>query len=324
MLRNLLSNAIKFTPIDGRVDVRVYVSEHKLHVEVRDNGVGISPENQQRLFNKIIQFNAKAQQAGGGTGLGLWICKRIIDMHGGAMGMKSDGEGHGSTFYFSLHINERGCNRSEVEQATGDNYCDDEAVVNIPSIRESEDRSSRFFSERHRGVLPAGLKANSVHPMPEHFQISSTNLKREELVSLKSLNVLVVDDSGLNRKMMVQRMRLEGCCAHEADDGDAALEAIHNSFRDGKCKYDIITMDNVKFIFIRFIVDSYSIFSISGNATNARYRGSAADPTARLQWSHHRRYRKRTSGGREGFHRPWSRCGDTKALRHRRFQALRL
>ena len=305
------------------MEVRIYVSERKLHVEVRDNGVGISAENQQRLFNKIVQFNAKAQQAGGGTGLGLWICKKIIDMHGGAIGMRSEGEGHGSTFFFSLHVREIDPSRRDAEISNRNKCAEDEAVIHIPSIHESEDHSStRLFSQRHRGFVVPGFGGGSVHPMPEHHNSSSPNLKREETMSLKSLKVLVVDDSGLNRKMMVQRMRLEGCCAHEADDGDAALEVIHNSFRDGKCKYDVITMDNVRCTFYSSIKIMLIISLAAGNASYARYRGGAADSAAGIQRSHHRSHGERSAGGREGLHRPRSRCGDSEALRHRRLQTV--
>ena len=90
VLRNLLSNALKFTPLDGTVLVKCYTSEEdefedgleetagrrrkkEFVVEVIDSGAGISLENQKKLFNRVIQFHANVQQAGGGSGLGLWI-----------------------------------------------------------------------------------------------------------------------------------------------------------------------------------------------------------------------------------------------------------
>jgi len=84
VVRNLLNNAFKFTPECGTV--RMVVSKVNRDIEglsrqsfvclqVIDSGVGISKENQQKLFGKYVQFNAAKLQKGGGSGLGLWICK---------------------------------------------------------------------------------------------------------------------------------------------------------------------------------------------------------------------------------------------------------
>ena len=82
--RNLLTNALKFTPEQG--SIRMVVSKVTknvaglppqlfLRLEVIDSGAGISKENQKKLFGQYVQFNANALQKGGGSGLGLWICK---------------------------------------------------------------------------------------------------------------------------------------------------------------------------------------------------------------------------------------------------------
>ena len=73
-------------------------------VEVKDSGTGLSAENQLQLFDNVVQFHANAQQGGGGSGLGLWISKKILDLHGGEIGVCSLGEGLGSMFYFSIPL----------------------------------------------------------------------------------------------------------------------------------------------------------------------------------------------------------------------------
>ena len=98
MIRNLVSNAIKFTPADGRVTCRAYRDADFVVVEVSDTGCGLSEANIQRLFREVVQFHAKATQDGGGSGLGLWISKKIIDLHDGSICAISEGEGRGSTF----------------------------------------------------------------------------------------------------------------------------------------------------------------------------------------------------------------------------------
>ena len=102
VLRNILSNALKFTPAEGSVVVKIDFKDENLVVHVIDSGFGISFENQKRLFCEVIQFHAKAHQAGGGSGLGMWISKKIVDMHGGSISVFSEGEGRGATFSFTL------------------------------------------------------------------------------------------------------------------------------------------------------------------------------------------------------------------------------
>ena len=73
-----------------------------LVIEIQDSGVGMTSENQSVLFNEFFQFNPEKLQAGGGSGLGLWISKSIVDMHGGRINLYSEGEGKGSTFRLEI------------------------------------------------------------------------------------------------------------------------------------------------------------------------------------------------------------------------------
>ena len=74
----------------------------KLIVSVTDTGAGISPQNQDRLFKEIVQFNPEKLQSGGGSGLGLWISGGIINLHDGEISVYSEGEGMGSSFTLEL------------------------------------------------------------------------------------------------------------------------------------------------------------------------------------------------------------------------------
>jgi len=73
-------------------------------VDIIDTGVGISPENQKKVFGEFIQFNRNKLQAGNGSGLGLWISRKIVLQHGGELNFFSEGEGFGTTFYVELPI----------------------------------------------------------------------------------------------------------------------------------------------------------------------------------------------------------------------------
>ena len=105
ILTNLLSNAIKFTERGGvtlnvtrRAETR---NQHELRFEVRDTGVGIAPEIAARLFRPFSQADASTTRTYGGTGLGLVICKRIVDLMGGQIGVESD-HARGSLFWFQI------------------------------------------------------------------------------------------------------------------------------------------------------------------------------------------------------------------------------
>ena len=104
---NLVNNAVKFTA-RGRVTLRVSAMNETITVEVSDTGLGILPEEQSVVFDEFRQSERTTALGYGGLGLGLSICKRLIELHGGTIGVHSSGEeGAGSTFYFTLPILEQ-------------------------------------------------------------------------------------------------------------------------------------------------------------------------------------------------------------------------
>jgi len=100
VLLNLLSNASKFTDA-GEIGVGARSDDHEVVVWVRDSGIGITPEDQPRIFGEFEQVEHEESKQRGGTGLGLSICRWLIHMHGGRMWVDST-FGKGSTFYFAL------------------------------------------------------------------------------------------------------------------------------------------------------------------------------------------------------------------------------
>ncbi|HEY9898715.1 MAG TPA: ATP-binding protein [Pantanalinema sp.] len=101
VLLNLVGNAIKFTPVRGRIDLRVWREPDRVVCEVADTGIGIGPEDHDRLFEPFVQL--KAGQEKRGTGLGLGICKALVEAHGGTIGVEST-LGSGSRFWFALPL----------------------------------------------------------------------------------------------------------------------------------------------------------------------------------------------------------------------------
>jgi signal transduction histidine kinase/DNA-binding response OmpR family regulator len=99
---NLINNAIKYTE-RGRVSLRLETKPDSVTVKVSDTGLGILPEEQQKIFDEFYQSERSVTLGYGGLGLGLAISKRLIEMHGGTIGVLSSGKrGDGSTFYFTL------------------------------------------------------------------------------------------------------------------------------------------------------------------------------------------------------------------------------
>jgi signal transduction histidine kinase len=102
VLLNLLSNALKFTPEGGKIDVRAAVNDGVVEISVTDTGIGISPEDQEAVFEEFRQVGTASKKVEG-TGLGLAISRKFIELHGGKIWVTSQ-VGTGSTFAFTLPL----------------------------------------------------------------------------------------------------------------------------------------------------------------------------------------------------------------------------
>lgn len=100
---NLVSNAAKFTHKGGLIEVTVYDMDTHVKISVKDNGIGISAENQKIIFDRFNQIIDKTSEQKGGSGLGLTITKQIINLHGGEITVKSE-IGKGSEFIITLPV----------------------------------------------------------------------------------------------------------------------------------------------------------------------------------------------------------------------------
>ena len=101
LLANLIGNSCKYTPSGGTITVAARVAGHYLRIDVSDTGVGISPEDQTRLFTKFFRVDNALTRRTPGSGLGLFIARHLAEAHGGTIGIESD-PGKGSTFSISL------------------------------------------------------------------------------------------------------------------------------------------------------------------------------------------------------------------------------
>ncbi len=105
LLQNLISNALKYHEENQPplVQVRAIVGKNVFRVEVQDCGIGIEPTQIERLFKVFSRLHARTRFEG--TGVGLALCRKIVEQHGGTIGVESEGEGFGCTFWFELPCN---------------------------------------------------------------------------------------------------------------------------------------------------------------------------------------------------------------------------
>jgi two-component system CheB/CheR fusion protein len=104
ILYNLLSNAAKFTPEGGKIGLQAKKSDSKIEVVVWDSGVGIAPENMEKIFEGFFRVDTPYSRVTEGTGLGLPLSKNLVELHGGKFSVESEGLGKGTLVRFTLPI----------------------------------------------------------------------------------------------------------------------------------------------------------------------------------------------------------------------------
>jgi signal transduction histidine kinase len=103
VLTNLIANAIKFSPAGGPIEIAVAHARRRLRFTVADRGPGIAPADRERIFEPFVQLDGGATRARGGAGLGLAICRGLVEAHGGTIGVEP-GVAGGSVFWFELPV----------------------------------------------------------------------------------------------------------------------------------------------------------------------------------------------------------------------------
>ncbi|MCL2814150.1 MAG: response regulator [Oscillospiraceae bacterium] len=137
IITNLLGNAVKFTPPEGIIRVNTYFLGEEngvcgIKIAVKDTGIGISPEQQAKLFKSFQQAESSTSRKFGGTGLGLAISKSIVEMMGGEIGVESE-VGKGSSFIFTIQV-KRGEKKNYTHYEHGNNW----ENVNILAVDDDE------------------------------------------------------------------------------------------------------------------------------------------------------------------------------------------
>jgi len=233
VLRNLMSNSLKFTKEKGVVSVLAEYLPNGLpqavipqasslllddpragavRITVKDDGAGLSPAQVGDICKEGVQFNANTLQAGGGSGLGLFIGKGIAEQHGGTMRVSSEGLGKGATFVIELPLFE---------------------VQGLPVLQDPLSGSLSRSSNRARSLSMGILEEDSADE------------REDEVGSLQvpvTKHLLVVDDASSNRKLLVRILTLKGYVCREAADGQQALDVYQQMCADD-CAPCAVLMD---------------------------------------------------------------------------------
>jgi PAS domain S-box-containing protein len=210
ILLNLVGNAVKFTERGG-VSVRVALDEEeagdglRLRFAVRDTGIGMDPEQQSRLFSAFNQADASTTRRFGGTGLGLAICRRLAELMGGDISVRST-PGAGSEFVATLPFG--------VAEA--------DAPVEHPALQ----------TVAAQGWMMPETPALQEPP-------AATAPEQQDAPRLQGLRLLLVEDHPLNQLVARGMLEHAGASVEVAENGQLAVDRL----RDHAADYDIVLMD---------------------------------------------------------------------------------
>ncbi len=194
ILINLLGNALKFTE-KGTVLLRIVPEGRRLRFEVRDTGIGIAEKDISTLFQPFTQVDSSSTRRYGGSGLGLSICARLVELMGGTIGVSSQ-PGKGATFWFTV------------------------ALKLLQAQAPAETELSTSAQGKAAGIEPVSVQGGQ----EEQGSLAGTGQKRPQTVQGQPA-VLVVDDDAANRFLMREVLQQGGLEVVCAEGGAEALAA---------------------------------------------------------------------------------------------------
>jgi len=249
-------------------------AQASLEIVVTDSGAGINEEDQRRMFNEIVQFNPELLQKGGGSGLGLYISKRIMDAHGGSIRVFSEGLGKGSSLHISIPMQRQPSESPLYLASPGLSSNHTAAPLHAPRRDTTSPPQANVDS---RALSPAFTqKLSKAEVTPPSTPASRTPQMTPRGVHTE-LHFLVVDDSAMSRKMICRFIRSLGrpCVLYEAENGLEAYEKVVEWANEAQPKeFDAIFIDSIMPVMdgpaavsrIRAIGFTGAIFGVTGNS----------------------------------------------------------
>jgi CheY-like chemotaxis protein len=186
ILANLLNNAAKFTPVGGKIQLRTEVHEENILLIVQDNGIGIAPQLQPRVFDLFAQAERTSDRSLGGLGLGLALVKNLVASHGGKVACFSEGLGKGSVFTVTLpHFTEQ--NDATDRQRRGSNTLQPARKLRILVVDDNVDAAQ---------MLALVLQASGHEVLVEHASLKALERARIELPDVCVLDIGMPEMNG--------------------------------------------------------------------------------------------------------------------------------
>ncbi len=207
-----------------------------LKIEIIDTGVGISPENQKKVFGQFAQFDKNKLQSGNGSGLGLWISKKIAEHHNGYLGFFSEGINKGSNFYVILPI----------YSPPEDHVLDSDKLQFVPISSKSLTNLIKTPYEKIR--ITSHSSPRNVIKYVNSINSSRIGFNQDEnKFEFPQCKILIVDDCISNRKILKKMIesdnkRFPNVDVKEAVDGNIAVNMTKLSI-EADAPYDLIFMD---------------------------------------------------------------------------------
>lgn len=231
--------------------VHQWTGDEKVHwllrIEVTDSGAGIAKENHGKVFGEFSQFNRNKLQDGGGSGLGLWVCRKIVQMHCGVLDFTSEGEGMGSTFFIEIPILKRSASfemselQGEIEKSASTRNRSggrlapliDQVLEGLNVVDGSSDHKASLRSQSSNPLPlqspspqedddetvlhePRGELESAAHSMKSNGLRSPGEVSENQgddaqppKESFRPVRFLVVDDSAMNRKIIKRMIESE-------------------------------------------------------------------------------------------------------------------
>ena len=206
-----------------------------IHFAVQDSGRGLSRTETERLFQRFSQANPRTHITYGGSGLGLFICRELVELQGGEIGVSSE-SGVGSTFAFYV--------RTRRSQAPVRGFDEAADFWHQGSRKGSARDATGTSSPLEKTVsLPSSRKASEPATSSDPSSLGSLRMARplspdrRRPIDPKTLKILIVEDNVINQKVLAKQLRKVGCTIYVANHGVEALEFIaastyHRNFRD--------------------------------------------------------------------------------------------
>ncbi len=206
ILYNIIGNAIKFTR-EGSITVSASHDNGFLRIQIFDTGIGIPKAQQAIIFESFEQVDSSTEREFGGTGLGLSISKKLVELHGGTIGVESN-EGEGSRFWFTLPI------ASETLKTQTD------------EVSHPESRIARLVGDREEDAIDI--------------------LEKDKIATIDtpgtSYKVLIVDDDPVNLQVLSNQLTLQNYSISQAADGRTALSEIEMAEKIEE-PFDLVLLD---------------------------------------------------------------------------------